>query len=332
MAYSLWEISPLPLQPNRPLYERENMKNYYRLMLGRQSIHAEACFIGGFVGTDFGIHQDLTGRLPDEWRDFNKEFIPVFLEKRPDKSKVAAGLACGAIWTVSKGMTQEDILLCPDGTGQYRVGEITGPYTYADGEILPHRRPVRWLDKTISRADMSEGLRNSCGSIGTVSSISKHAEEIEQLLQGIVKTPILSTDPTIEDPSTFALEKHLEDFLVQNWKGTELSHHFDIYEEDGERVGQQFPTDTGPIDILAISKDRKTLLVVELKKGRTSDAVIGQLLRYMGFVQEELAESDQIVHGVVIAHEDDQRIRRALAMVPSIEFYRYEVSFKLMKV
>lgn len=257
------------------LDEGENMKNYYRLMLGRQSIHAEDCFIGGFVGTDFGIHQDLTGRLPDEWRDFNKEFIPIYLENRPDKTKIAAGLACGAIWTVSKGMTQGDILLCPDGTGQYRVGEITGAYTYANGEILPHRRPVQWLNKTINRADMSEGLRNSCGSIGTVSSISKHAEEIEQLLQGIVKSSIISTDPSIEDPSTFALEKHLEDFLVRNWKGTELSHHFDIYEEDGERVGQQFPTDTGPIDILAISKDRKTLLVVELKKGRASDVVIG---------------------------------------------------------
>jgi restriction system protein len=307
------------------------MKNYYRLMLGRKSVHAEACFTGGFVGTDFGIHQDLTGRLPEEWRAFNKEFIPVYLEKRPDKNKIAAGLACGAIWTVSKGMAQGDIVLCPDGTGQYRVGEISGIYTYASGEILPHRRPVRWLDRTISRADMSEQLRNSCGSIGTVSSISKHAEEIEQLLLGMGASRIFSTDKTVDDPAAFALESHLEDFLVQNWQGTELSSDFDIYEEDGERVGQQFPTDTGPIDILAISKDHKTLLVVELKKGRASDVVVGQLLRYMGFVQDELAEPDQTVRGLVIALEDDQRLKRALAMVPAIEFYRYEVSFKLVK-
>ena len=31
-------------------------------------------------------------------------------------------------------------------------------------------------------------------------------------------------------------------------------------------VGRQYPNDTGPIDILAISKDKKELLVVELKK------------------------------------------------------------------
>ena len=88
-------------------------------------------------------------------------------------------------------------------------------------------------------------------------------------------------------------------------------------------------TDTGPLDILAISKDRKTLLVVELKKGRASDAVVGQTLRYMSYVSEELAESDQTARGLIIAHQDDQRIQRALSLVPSIDFYRYQVSFKL---
>jgi hypothetical protein len=41
----------------------------------------------------------------------------------------------------------------------------------------------------------------------------------------------------------------------------ELGKEYDIYEEDGEK-GQQYQTDTGPLDILAISKDKKRLLVV----------------------------------------------------------------------
>ena len=307
------------------------MKKYYRLMLGRQSVHAEACLAGNFVGVDFGIHQDLAGRLPEEWRDFNKEFIPVYLEINKDKTKIAAGLACGAVWTVSIGMEKGAILLSPDGSGSYHVGELTGSYSYSEGEILPHRRPVRWLDRSISRADMSEALRNSCGSIGTVSTITKYSEEIESLLQGVAEPRIVSTDETIEDPSVFALEKHLEEFLVKNWDGMELGVEYDIYEEDGEQVGQQFPTDTGPIDILAVSKDRKVLLVVELKRGRASDVVVGQILRYMGFVRDELAEPEQTVQGVIIALEDDRRTKRALAMVPAVEFYRYEVRFKLLK-
>jgi restriction system protein len=55
------------------------------------------------------------------------------------------------------------------------------------------------------------------------------------------------------------------------------------------------------------------------------------VLRYMGYVQEELAEAGQSVAGVIIALEDDQKIRRALAMVPSITFYRYEIRFKLVE-
>jgi restriction system protein len=74
-------------------------KSYYRVMLGRQSVHAAECFTGSFIGADYEIHQDLTGQLPEEWRQFNAAFIPVFLSGHPDKSKIAAGLACGARWT-----------------------------------------------------------------------------------------------------------------------------------------------------------------------------------------------------------------------------------------
>ena len=82
--------------------------------------------------------------------------------------------------------------------------------------------------------------------------------------------------------------------------------------------------------MLAVSKDKKRLLVIELKRGRTSDVVVGQLLRYMGFVKEELAEDDQAVEGVVIGLEDDQKLRWALAAVPNVRFYRYQITFKLI--
>ena len=33
------------------------MKNYYRVMLGKNSIYAEECFAGNFIGTDFTINR-----------------------------------------------------------------------------------------------------------------------------------------------------------------------------------------------------------------------------------------------------------------------------------
>lgn len=307
------------------------MKNYYRVMLGKQSVHAPVCFAEGFVGADFEIPQDLTADLTDDYRVFNAKFRPVFLAGHPGKSKISAGLACGFLWMVSKGIKKGDIVLCPDGTGTYRVGEVTSDYFYVPGGVLPHRRKVSWLAATINRADMSDALKNSTGSIGTVSDVSGYAEEIEKLIGGGKLPTLVATDETVEDPVAFAMEKHLEDFLVQNWAQTDLGKDYDIYEEDGEKVGQQYPTDTGPMDVLAIRKDKSELLVVELKKGRASDAVVGQVLRYMGYVLQELAEPNQKVRGVIIALEDDQRIRRALAVTPNIDFYRYQVSFKLLK-
>jgi restriction system protein len=72
-------------------------------------------------------------------------------------------------------------------------------------------------------------------------------------------------------------------------------------------------------------------LVVELKRGRASDVVVGQVLRYMGYVQQELAEEGQTVKGVIIALEDDQRLRYALAVSPDIKFFRYKINFQLLK-
>lgn len=309
-------------------------KRYYRVMLGRQSVHAAECLAGGFIGTDYEIQQDLSDHLPEQWRQFNAAFIPVFLAGHPDKSKIVAGLACGALWTVSKGIRAGDMVLCPHGTGQYHVGEVQGGDSYAPGQVLPHRRPVKWLPLTIARAAMSEVLRNSAGSIGTVSNITEHHQEIEQFLAalpGQSAPNIVATDPVVEDPVAFAMEQHLEEFLVKNWAQMEFAQQFKIYEEDGELVGQQYGTDAGPIDILAISKDGQRLLVVELKRGRASDVVVGQILRYMGYVKEQIAEPHQTVEGAIIALDDDQKLRWALLAVPSISFYRYQMSFKLIK-
>lgn len=307
------------------------MKNYIRVILGAKSIFAKECYEGNFIGADYGIEQDLTDELPENWRDFNAKFREIWLKKHPGKSKVAAGLACGMLWTVCKGINMGDIVICPDGLGKYYVGEVTSQYHYHPGANLPHQRSVKWYPEQIDRAAMSQELKNSTGSTGTTAYITSYANEIESLIGNNKPPVIISTDPSVENVSEFALEKHLEDFLVKNWKQTDLGKHYNIYEIDGEIIGQQFPSDTGPIDILAISKDKTTLLVVELKKGRVSDNVVGQIQRYMGYVKEELAEPNQEVKGVIIGLEDDIRIKRALAVTTNIDFYRYQIIFKLHK-
>jgi len=295
-------------------------------MLGQRSRDADLCRAEGFIGTDFDVLEDLTNQLPENWRDFSEKWIPHFLETRT--SKISAGLAAGQLWVVSKGISQGDIVLCPTGTaGEIVAGEVISDYEFVPGGPLPHRRRVNWLPGTLKREEMSASLRGGMGFAGTVCTLDPYGQEILGL---IGETPVIvSTDPTVEDPSVFAMEKYLEEFLVANWAQTELGKDYDIFSENGEPVGRQYQTDTGPMDILAISKDKTKLLVVELKRGRASDSVVGQVQRYMGYVVEMLAEANQEVHGVIIALEDDLKIQRALKVTRNIEFYRYIINFKL---
>jgi restriction system protein len=304
-------------------------KSYYRVRLGEGGKNAEECLEDGFVGTDFRVREDLSSKLPENWRDFNREFIPVIVEAHPGKSRVGAGLNSAALWTLSKGVLTGDVVISPDAVGRFHVGEVTGPYFFQESGVLPHRRPVAWSSQIIDRADMPESLWRAIKGPLTVVNVTGYAEQIEALLGGFSAPVLVSTDESVEDPSSFAMEKHLEDFLVENWSQTSLGAHFDILEDEGALVGQQYPTDTGPIDILAVSKDKTRLLVIELKKGRANDRVVGQTLRYMGYVGEELAEEGQTVEGAIIAPDGDLGLRRALSLLPNVAFYRYEVNFRL---
>lgn len=300
-------------------------------MLGKGGMFADQCKVDGYIGANFLIFEDLTNHLPEDLREFNKKYVPVYMENNSNKTKVGAGLGCGALWTICKKLQVGDIVLSPNGRGEYYVGQIVGNYYYVPDTDLQHRRKVQWYDKTIARTDMSEELRHSAGSIGTCCDITNYSEEIEKLINDVKPIGIVPTSTEIEEASEFALEKYLEEFLVSNWKHTELGKKYDIYEEDGEPVGQQYSTDTGAIDILAISKDKKTVLVIELKRGRASDVVVGQIQRYMGYVKDELLEQGQVVKGLIIGKEDDLKLRRALSVCTNIEFYKYKIDFKLVK-
>ncbi len=307
------------------------MRHYWKVMLGSKSKDAAACKEGSFIGADYDLRKDLSDSLPETYREFNAEWIPYFLQSRD--SRVSAGLAAGQLWTVCRGINEGDIVLSPTGQpGELQVGEVTGQYYYATDGPLPHRRPVTWREGSVHKESMSSDLRSGLGYGATVCSLDKYADELAALLRMDPPPLITTTDPDIEDPSVFALEQHLEDFLIANWTQTQLSQRYKIYEEDGIVTGKQFMTDTGPLDILGLSHDGNELLVIELKRGRASDRVVGQIQRYMGFVHDVLAEPHQTVHGIIIALEDDPGIRRALSVAPNIEFYRYKISFQLEKV
>jgi hypothetical protein len=196
------------------------------------------------------------------------------------------------------------------------------------GELTLHFF-ARWDNKDVEFTYLGVGkvisFKNEAISKSGLESIELklHVDEIEFIL------PVGSGLTSLEK-SSFMFEKHLEDFIITNWDNTLLANEYKIYEIDGVQVGRQFKTETGPLDILAISKDQTEFLVVELKRDRAGDAVVGQVLRYMGWIKKNMCNSSQNVKGCIIALDGDKRIENALHMTPDISFIRYEVDFRLI--
>lgn len=130
------------------------------------------------------------------------------------------------------------------------------------------------------------------------------------------------------DPALFYMESQLEDFLIENWDKTELGKKYDLIEEDGEEVSQQYRTGIGKIDILARDKETKQLVVIELKKNQTSDDTVGQLARYMGWLEQHKTNG-KLTKGIIIAAQYDERLYYALKKMSDTEVYLYRVNFKL---
>jgi hypothetical protein len=136
--------------------------------------------------------------------------------------------------------------------------------------------------------------------------------------------------PPFEDSAAFSLEKYLQEFIVSNWGKTPLAKKLDIYIEDEEEA-VEFNTGVGEIDILARDRSTGDWVVIELKKGHESDRVVGQLMRYMGWIRKHKAGAGEKVRGIIITGLPDDRIKYAVSASEGIEFFTYNVSFDLVE-
>jgi hypothetical protein len=131
----------------------------------------------------------------------------------------------------------------------------------------------------------------------------------------------------VEGEREFAFERDLRNYLVRNLGLIESGLR--LYDEEGIN-GVEFPVGGRFINILAVDKDGR-YVVVELKVSRGYDRVVGQLLRYMGWVEQNM-ETSQPVRGIIVANEITTDLKLASSRVPDIRLIEYEISFKLRPV
>lgn len=130
----------------------------------------------------------------------------------------------------------------------------------------------------------------------------------------------------VSDASTlemqFPLEEYLENFMIRNWTSIDFGEELELYYDDDGSPGQQFATEVGIIDILAKDKNGD-FVVIELKRDSSRYDVIGQILSYITWVQDNLATNGKKVRGLVIVNRGTKALHAAAKAVKDIVKVKY---------
>lgn len=123
-------------------------------------------------------------------------------------------------------------------------------------------------------------------------------------------------------------EKCLEDFIIENFNKIDFGAKL-------KYIARQYPTDKPDkkIDILAKDEEKKEYVVIELKKGRPSDQVVGQILRYIHWVKTNLARKENYTtRGIIITTEKSGNLEYALKEINGVDVYLRDISISLKKL
>ena len=94
-----------------------------------------------------------------------------------------------------------------------------------------------------------------------------------------------------------------------------------MYEDEDIR-GIEFPAGGRFIDLLAVDR-AGGYVVIELKVSKGYHRVVGQLLRYMAWIKEDLAAPSQAVRGMIVARTISEDLKLASSLAPGIDPFEY---------
>ena len=195
------------------------------------------------------------------------------------------------------------------GTGLWGLCEITGNWTddpeaKAKHEIEAGWFPIAKLHKwnaILPYELVKEDLSNQNHRLRIATATEEDLSTIQLALRVYQRLGYGSTDGDL-----FVLEAGLEEAVKANLKQLKLRLA-------DESIQQQcsLGIGIGRTDLICLD-ERDDFVVLELKAVHSSDSVVGQLLRYMGYIRENWAEkAGKKVRGIILTPSYDEQLRLA---------------------
>lgn len=284
------------------------------------------------IGFDIGIDRPFGGMSRDEIKN-------VFMEEWGASDQQASIWAATVVNFIQEVKIGDIVLAYMGNNIVAAVGEVIGEYEYNDknkvgdpnGEVqYPNQRKVKWWSSPnyFHRSNLPTDLYKWVALPATLYTREYDIEKLKTILQGIPSGGIAEDfQPTaeLEEARAFALETHLREFLARNLQFIEQG--LSLFRDESGREGIEYPTDTGPIDLLAVDKNGD-FVVFELKVSRGPDRSLGQLMRYTGWVRKKMAGTKD-VKGIIVAQRIDDGLKLATSENSRIKLLEYELSFKV---
>jgi RecB family endonuclease NucS len=138
--------------------------------------------------------------------------------------------------------------------------------------------------------------------------------------------------PIAAEPTAIT-ERAVEEHLETNWRATEFAR-LGIELSTEERHGlpcRQVLTPRNTIDLLGYRAAAREWWVFELKKGRSSDAVVGQVGRYMTWIGDQ-AKRNESVRGAIIVGKADENLKASVRSNERLSLWQYDAALAVRQV
>ncbi len=117
---------------------------------------------------------------------------------------------------------------------------------------------------------------------------------------------------------SFIFEEEEEEENVHEKLQYVIGTHPELVEAGLKILDEEVETPMGRIDLLGEDKDGN-LVVIEIKTGKPEEKALNQCLRYMRWVKENLAKSDQDIRGIIVGEENNKYLSYTADMIPNLE-------------